>query len=227
MFRTDDGGRSFVSLGAPGNTDFVSVDFTDPARQTLLLGSHEQSVLHLSTDGGESWRDVGGLPGDLGFASSPLVVDSRTFLLGTSNGAEGSGIFRSTDGGATWTRVFEGGVFGAPLVRGTTSTGWPSSAVVTSEDGGATWREEPSDVLSPTTNQLLGMADCSVVAVGRERLVSTTDAGATCVDVGPALPYQPNHIVYSAAEQTFYASRFDCSFEKDTPPNAIMQLAAG
>jgi len=231
VFRTDDGGASFTSLGAPGNTDFVSVDFTDPQRRTLLLGAHEQSVLRMSTDGGASWREVGGLPPDLGYASAPLVVDSRTFLLGTFNGAEADGIFRSADGGSTWDRVFDGGVVGVPLARGT-SIHWLAESgggLVTSDDGGATWRLEPADVLSPLTNQLLAMADGSIVAVGRTSLVATTDAGATWRDVGPPLPYEPNHVAWSSAEQTYYVSRFVCSFEDDNPvaPDAIMRLTPG
>ena len=90
VYRTDDRGASFHALGDVTHVDHVSVDFADPQRQTMLAGGHESSSLWLSTDGGDTWRDVGvGLPDDVGFASSPHIVDATTFLLGTNSAGRG------------------------------------------------------------------------------------------------------------------------------------------
>ena len=59
---------------------------------------------------------MAGLPPDIGYASSPLVLDASTYLLGTVAGP-GSGVFRTTDGGATWSKVSDLPVVGAPLLR--------------------------------------------------------------------------------------------------------------
>ena len=81
----------------------------------MLSGRHETSILDRSTDGGATWNTVDTLPADIGFATAPLVIDAQTFLLGTVNGAK-SGIYRSTDQGASWTLVRPGGVSGKALV---------------------------------------------------------------------------------------------------------------
>ncbi len=113
-FRRFDG-VSDVSAGM-GDSDLISVDFSDPARLTMLSGGHEVGVVHRSTDGGQTWSDASaGLPDGVGYASSPLAIDSTTHLLGTWTGDE-SGIYRTTDGGLTWTRVSSVGVVGRPLV---------------------------------------------------------------------------------------------------------------
>jgi photosystem II stability/assembly factor-like uncharacterized protein len=230
VVRTDDAGQSFTRLANSRNSDYLSVDFTDPDRKTLFLGAHEGAVPHLSTDGGRTWRDVTGLPGDLGFASATHVLDARTFLLGSFNGPN-PGVFRTTDGGATWTQVFAGGVVGVPVVRDGTIR-WLREfghGLISSADGGLTWTATESDQLSSEAVQLIPMPDGSLVTLGKSHLVATTDDGATWTAIGPELPYAPKHVAYSVAEQSFYVSRFDRSFTDDNPvkPDAIMRLAAG
>ena len=92
--------------GMVTHNDSVSVDFTDPQRQTLLAGTHEQSGhLFLSTNGGAMWTDIGPkLPAGTGFSSQALVIDAKTYLLGAytySNSGRGLGVFRTIDGGQT------------------------------------------------------------------------------------------------------------------------------
>src|SRR5258706_6653445 len=60
VFKTTDNGNTFQQLGSISHNDYVSVDFGDPSRQTLLAGGHEQSqTVHRSTNGGQSWTNVG------------------------------------------------------------------------------------------------------------------------------------------------------------------------
>ena len=59
-FKTEDGGKTFQRLGKLAHADGVAIDFTDPARKTLLLGLHEQSQsVQLSRDGGNTWTKIG------------------------------------------------------------------------------------------------------------------------------------------------------------------------
>ena len=52
-YATSDGGTTFAQLGTVSHNDFVSVDYTDPARKTLLAGGHEQAqMVWKSTDSG-------------------------------------------------------------------------------------------------------------------------------------------------------------------------------
>src|SRR6478735_4671069 len=59
IFKTTDDGATFSPMHITHN-DFVSVDFTDPKRKTLLASGHEQiHKLYLSEDGAETWNEIG------------------------------------------------------------------------------------------------------------------------------------------------------------------------
>jgi len=77
-FATINAGSTFAQLGNITHSDFVSVDYTDPDRKTLLAGGHEQGrTVWRSTDAGKSWTNVGvNLPGT-GSSTNPLVIDAR------------------------------------------------------------------------------------------------------------------------------------------------------
>ena len=127
-FKTVDGGKTFRRLGQLAHADGVAVDFTDPARRTLLLGLHEQSQsLQLSRDGGDTWTTIGAnLPADSNHSSDPVILDSNTFLINTAGWKPKAtlGIYRSEDGGQTWTRVSEHGPQGPPLVASDGAIYW-------------------------------------------------------------------------------------------------------
>ncbi|HEX4474266.1 MAG TPA: hypothetical protein VH142_04260, partial [Polyangiaceae bacterium] len=60
VYLTTDDGATFHALGTVHHDDLISVDFTDPARKTMLAGGHEQTqTLYRSTDGGATWDNVG------------------------------------------------------------------------------------------------------------------------------------------------------------------------
>jgi photosystem II stability/assembly factor-like uncharacterized protein len=226
VFRTDDNGTTFKALGNVEHVDYASLDFTDPKRSTILAGGHEAPVLHRSVDGGKTWDEAPGLPPDAGYASSPYVIDAHTFLLGTYNGG-GSGVFRSTDGGNTWTKAFAGDVLGAPVVA-TGKIQWlrRNGGVVTSTDNGVTWQAQAGQGVAESADRMIGMADGSLVTWGNGTLVRSTDDGAHWHPFGAALPYTPSGIAYSVGRNTFYVARADCSFDHDNPikPDSILRL---
>jgi photosystem II stability/assembly factor-like uncharacterized protein len=232
VYRTDDRGTSFQLLGDITHLDYLGVDFTDPERKTLLAGTHEQSIVHRSTDGGATWSEIGGLPAGIGTTAAPWVIDANTYLIGSHNG-EADGIFRSTDAGATWTRVYDGsGVVGQPVDRDG-SISWlleTGGGVVTSTDRGVTWTAQPANgAISALALQLVPLPEGGMATIGNDHVVRTDDGGATWTQVGPPLPYRANNIGYSAGEETFYVTRFDCSFTDDNPvpPDGVLRLEPG
>lgn len=129
VYRSADGGRTFENVGLR-ETHHVSEVLTHPvdsdvawvAAQGHLWGHTGERGIFKTVDGGATWRKLGGgLPDDGRTGASDLVMDPRDpdvlyaalwervrmpyrFLSGGPNG----GIFKSTDGGETWTKLTDG-----------------------------------------------------------------------------------------------------------------------
>ncbi|MFN8583282.1 MAG: hypothetical protein U0163_20190, partial [Gemmatimonadaceae bacterium] len=121
VFRTRDGGKSWEkvlyvndSTGAvdvefqPGNPNvvFASVWRAERKPWTIISGSREGGI-YKSTDGGTTWRKLGGgLPDQL-FGKSNVAVTpaapNRVYAI--IEAKPGPGLYRSDDVGETWTRV--------------------------------------------------------------------------------------------------------------------------
>jgi hypothetical protein len=239
--RTDDDGETFVGLGTAPPADLVSVDLTDPERRTLLAGNRGQPKVFQSTDGGATWSDISdGLPPDLGEASFPHVLDARTYLLGSHKGDKGAaaspGIWRTVDGGATWTKVFDQGVAGPPLASADGNLYWVLDAggVISSADGGTSWT--PLAGRGPAGGGPVGDArsariienpDGTWVSMGDNFVVVSRDHGASWRAVRPRLPFEPAGFAYSAIRNAVYAWQNYCDFEAGVNPvmaQAIMRL---
>lgn len=154
LYRTTDGGNRFTGVHpagmSPTETEDVSVG---PGSHLVLVSAHERArSLFKSTDGGRTWAAIGGhLPAGTAFSQYPYIVAPSTYLIGcsfaidatwdTGNGA--TGIYRSTDGGGTWTRVAAYKVFASPVVLHDVLY-WAyfnghDGGILESADQGATW----------------------------------------------------------------------------------------
>ena len=128
MYKSTDGGETFAYVGLeetqsiarvrvhPNNPDVVWV-----AANGHLFGPNPERGVYKSTDGGATWRQV--LKVNENTGATDLVVDpSNPNILFAAmyqrrrtaccfvGGGPGSGVWRSDDGGETWSRV-EGGGF--------------------------------------------------------------------------------------------------------------------
>jgi photosystem II stability/assembly factor-like uncharacterized protein len=224
VYKTEDNGQTFVQLGSVGHDDGVSVDFTDPARKTLLAGPHEQAnKLYRSIDSGNNWTDIGSrLPADAGFLSSPLVVNAKVHLIGSYDGS-GAGVFRTTDGGDTWAQVHGGAVRGHPLVA---NNGWiywlldADAGLIRSEDQGVSWTQiTDAKILSTYSGgaAVLELPDGRLISIGFHTIMVSADQGATFQALGPELPFGPAGLAYSPFRRTLYVWHFDCNFSGSDP----------
>lgn len=179
IYKSTDGGKTFQNVGL-ADTHHISelaVHPSDPntvyaAGLGHLWGTSGSRGLYKTIDGGASWQKLGnGLPNDGKAGATDIEMDPSNpdvlyvgmyerlrqpwhYQSGGSNG----GIFKSTDAGATWTKLTEGLPVGDTgqidisihrrdpriLVAAVESDenlpeGVPGSGVYKSMDGGATW----------------------------------------------------------------------------------------
>src|SRR5262249_44375276 len=127
----------------------------------------------------------------------------------------GAGVFRTTDSGATWSRVYAGGVRSYPLVA---SDGiyWLLDAgggVIRSSDRGASWTKIGGTGVTNARNggNILEIAGGRLVTLGQSSLVMSSDRGVTWASFGAALPYEPNGVNYSSLRKAFYVWHSDCT----------------
>jgi photosystem II stability/assembly factor-like uncharacterized protein len=226
LYKTTDGGKHFARLGDVNHSDWVSVDFSDPERKTLLAGGHEQGQnIYASTDGGATWKNIGrGLPANSNYSTHPFIIDGMTYLigLGVPNGsAPTNGIYRSNDGGYSWRRVALYGASGPPLRTAKNLLFWTAPGrLLRSADLGMTWSSMPIEGLRST--RLAEMSNGRVALVGPSHLLISSDDGSTWTPTGGPLPYQPDGIAYSEKRKAFFIWKGDC--REHVPANAVMML---
>ena len=142
VYRSTDAGRTWTHLGLE-NTHHISriqVHPRDPdvayvAAMGHLWGANPERGVYRTTDGGDSWEQVLFIDdhtGAIDLAMDP--ADPRTLFVamyqrqrrawGYNGGGPGSGIYRTTDGGDSWTELTKGlpegdkGRMGLDIYRG-------------------------------------------------------------------------------------------------------------
>jgi photosystem II stability/assembly factor-like uncharacterized protein len=233
VFETSDDGQTFVSLGAnslgANNNDLVAVDYSDPNRQTLILGSHEASLpaIYRSRDGGKTWGAISSdLPTNTD-CTHPLLIDSQTYLVGCGGyGGGTSGVYRTTNGGGRWTNVTASGGANSPLRASDKSIYWASpngQGITRSLDDGQTWADvvQPSIFANIATNGTghtvspIELPDSRLATFGSVNgslyVVVSSDHGAHWRAATSALPYTDAWgVVYSPQQLAFYTWHFTC-----------------
>ena len=127
VYKSTDGGRTwtFVGLEATQQIGRIVVDPTDPnVVYVAALGhawnSNPERGLYKSTDGGASWKLVKFVSDKAGFVDVAMDPKDHNTLYASSwervrgpyflrSGGPGSGLWKSTDAGATWREIRGGG----------------------------------------------------------------------------------------------------------------------
>jgi photosystem II stability/assembly factor-like uncharacterized protein len=134
VYKSTNGGKTYTNIGLrtsrhinqiiidPRDNDIVFVAATGS-----LWGSGGERGIYKTADGGKTWKQVLKVDDDTG-ANDVIMDPTNNQVLWASTyqrrrtaccmngGGPGSGIWKSTDGGETWTRI-KGGVLDQPLGR--------------------------------------------------------------------------------------------------------------
>jgi len=126
VYKSTDAGKTWKHLGLeltrhisnirihPNNPDIVYI-----GAQGALHGSSKERGIYKSEDGGKTWRNVLYVDENSGCVdlsmdmNNPRILyaamwDHRRLPWAMQSGGKGSGLYKSTDGGETWTKIQNG-----------------------------------------------------------------------------------------------------------------------
>ncbi len=236
MWKSIDAGKTWKHIGLDDSHCIprLRVDPNDPntvyaAVLGHLYGPNQQRGVFKSTDGGESWKRVLFVSDEVGAVD--LVMDpsnSRTLFASTwralrtpyslESGGPGSGLWKSTDAGETWTEISSApglptgtlGIIGVTVSPVDASRVWAiieaqDGGVFRSENGGETWAKMNDErklrqrawyytrIYAGTEN----VDEVYVVNVGLHR---STDGGKTYTSI--PTPHGDHHDLWIAPEDS-------------------------
>ena len=218
LYRSDDGGETWKSIGLTDTRHIgrIWVDPKDPnvvvvAALGHVFGPNEERGVFRSVDGGQHWDRVLYVDTSTGAIdlaadpANPAVMYAATWqdrswpwlAYFIPQRGPGSGIWKSTDEGKTWTRLAGGGLPAGDLGRIGLAVA-PGSAgqrvyaliesgddektgVYRSDDGGANWKDEGRDDLVSSYFDRLTVdpKDPDTVYVANRSVARSTDGGKT------------------------------------------------
>jgi len=177
VYRSVDAGQTWTHLGLPESRQ-ISRIVVDPRDANVVylaaLGNayvpNTERGVYKSTNGGKSWTKVLDQGPDIGASDLAMATDSPNILFATMWRARrptwstyapiegpGSGLYRSMDGGQTWSRLTAGGLPEGDWGRCAVAVSSPGQRVYVlidakkggglyrSDDGGDTWSLLNSD----------------------------------------------------------------------------------
>lgn len=129
VFRSSTAGVEWIPANAGLSNPLITSLATNGS--DLYSGADYPATIFRSTDHGDTWNEVVVL--DAWYVSA-LLMEGMSLFVGTDRG-----IFRSTDGFATWTQVYTGSNISCFEIQEGTIVAGTESGVIRSSDAGETW----------------------------------------------------------------------------------------
>lgn len=176
IWRSDDGGRSWKNIGLKDARHIIRIvihprnpDIAWVAAMGHLFGPNEERGVFKTTDGGKTWKKTLFVNNQTGCSDlvmepgNPAVFYAGTWRLirtpySLESGGEGSALWKSTDGGETWTNISSAkglpkktwGIVGVAVAPSNTDKVYAlieneKGGLFMSTDAGETWTLQSSD----------------------------------------------------------------------------------
>ena len=166
-----------VVVGRNENLQAVSI-----VDANFAVAAGFDGVVYKTSDRGMTWQSIGypNLPGEYFISDVKFINHNFGYVVGSRPG-NAQGLFRTTDGGATWTPVFPNG--GQSIDFTDANHGWVvgvSGFGYRTTDGGATWQQMllPNHGFTPTISKIDFINENVGWAVGWDGYAAhTTDGG--------------------------------------------------
>jgi photosystem II stability/assembly factor-like uncharacterized protein len=212
LWKTDNAGITFTPVFDEQPSYSIGEVTIDPANPDVIWVGTGENVsgrhvgwgdgVYLSRDGGRSWSAMGLEKSEHIGRILVHPEDSNTILVAAegplwSSGGE-RGVYRSTDGGETWSQVLgvdadtgatdlefhptdPSVVYAATYQRRRSvwafHAGGPGSGIWKSSDGGATWSEVTTGLPSASDSVEIGKIGLAVTPADPDRVYATIEAG--------------------------------------------------
>jgi photosystem II stability/assembly factor-like uncharacterized protein len=237
VYKSEDGGRSFRKVGLE-KSEHIGRIVIDPrdskvvyvAAQGPLWGPGGDRGLFKTTDGGKTWKNILNISENTGVTdvvidpSNPDIVyaaawQRRRHYFTLINGGPESAIYKSTDAGATWTKLRGGlpagemgrvGLAVSPVdpsvVYATVEAEAEGSGIYRSKDRGATWEKMNSQIAQA---MYYGQIICDPKDVDRIYIPNVVfqvsdDGGRTTRPLGEKSKHVDNHAIWIDPKNTDY-----------------------
>lgn len=178
-YRTTDGGATWEALPLLGSTYFLEFH----TRSFGVASGNFGDVV--SRDGGLTWE------------ASPEGISAFAFAGDTIGvGAANTGLFRTTDGGATFALVHPGAAQAVTFLSPSIAVAIVDGALLRSSDAGETWSARAAAL---GRSELFAVSDSVVLAWGRsgafpdydDRILRSEDGGENWSDLGEVIGSDP------------------------------------
>jgi photosystem II stability/assembly factor-like uncharacterized protein len=237
VYKSEDGGKSFRKAGLE-KSEHIGRIVVDPrdgkvvyvAAQGPLWGGGGERGLFKTSDGGKTWKNVLNISENTGVTDVALDPSNPDILYAAAwqrrrhvwtliNGGPESAIYKSTDAGATWTKLRSGlpqgemgrvGLAVSPIepnvVYATVEAEAEGSGIYRLKDRGATWEKMSGQIAQA---MYYGQIVCDPKNVDRVYIPNvifqvSDDGGRTQRPLGEKSKHVDNHTIWIDPQNTDY-----------------------
>jgi hypothetical protein len=218
VFASTDSGASWSVARSGLNATIASSLAIDPRQPSIVWTSISQGMFR-SSDGGLDWvNKTSGISGnvDSGAVTFDPTNSSNLWAIVTINGHTSSDVYRSLDGGDTWSVVATGATNPSGVLVDPHNSQIVYVLVANklrrSSDGGGSWSDSGAGLTDQPFSLVFHPTDPTILYAGTTRsgVFKSVDGGATFASATAGAPTQVNRLAIDpSSPQQLYLSSFD------------------